>query len=478
MGSPTTLNLLTDAEANRVHEASLRILSEVGLRVDDEEARSYLGAAGAQVNLQSNVVRFPAHVVEQALRSTPSTLRLYDRNQASYTEVAAGRVCFGSSGYAVYVYDLDSGQRRQVLRSDLADMTRLVDSLEHCAIVGILGTPSDVPELTVDRHQMAITLQNTQKHILAEATGHDGAADVIAMAVAVTGSLEKLRERPIFTFDVTVSSPLMLSESPAQVLIEGAKAGIPMGISSGPMAGATSPVTLGGTLAMANAETLAGLVLTQVVSPGAPVIYTSWSRSLDMRVANVTMGSPEFALLRVCTAQMARYYNLPSRGGALMTDSKIPDAQAGYEKMQTCLLSALAGLSIVAGIGQTDFIKTMSFEQAIIDNEIAHMTQRILAGIAVSDATLAVDVIKNVGPGGNFLSTDHTLEHFRAELQDPLLSDRFLYEQWQAKGAPIADARAKAVARHVLATHSVPQLPDSVIKGIGAILQRADARVA
>jgi trimethylamine--corrinoid protein Co-methyltransferase len=296
------------------------------------------------------------------------------------------------------------------------------------------------------------------------------------MAAAIAGSTDELKKRPIITLDVTTISPLTQDRLQTQEIVGGARNGIPVSISPGPMAGASSPVTLAGTMTQANAEFLSGLVISQVASPGAPVIYACWARHLDQKTANVSMGTPEFALLRVCQAQLGRYYGLPTRGGGLVTDSKTVDAQSGYEKMATCLVPAMAGLNIVAGMAMVDSLNTMSYEQFILDEEIAGFARRILNGIDVTGDKIAADLIKSIGPGGSFLGAKHSLKYFREELWMPQISDRTTWSQWRERGSKSAEIRAREAANNILASRPSSKLPAEVEKTIWGIVREAEER--
>ena len=332
-------------------------------------------------------------------------------------------------------------------KEDLAWVTRLADGLDQVDIYALLGTPVDAPPETNDRYQLAIALANTRKHIWNTAYGKEGVEDAVRMASAVRGSPEALRQYPLFTLDLTTLSPLQLDERQASTMIAGARHWIPIGASPGPIGGATGPVTLAGTLTQANAEFLGALALCQVVQPGIPVIYTQWTRSLDMASGSVAMGGPEFSLLRIATAEMARYYGLPSRGGGMMADAKAADAQMGMEKMINCLMASLAGLNVVAGVGQTDFINTVRADQMFIDNEMISLVKRMCRGILVNEETMALDAIQQVGPGGNYLAAEHTVANFRQELWFPRLFDRKIWAVWEEEGAQdIAERASQKVA--------------------------------
>ena len=470
------LQLLSKEEQDRIHNASLEILEKTGMMIMDVESLKLLEDAGAQVDFTNQRVRFPAALVQTALEKAPSEVKLYGRDTSNMIHLGQGNVYYSTSGYAVQIYDSTTGNRHAITQEDLAWITCLADGLDQVDIYALLGTPTDSPPETNDRYQLAIALTNTTKHIWNTAYGKEGVEDSVRMAVAVRGSRQALRQYPLFTLDLTTLSPLQLDERQASTMVAGARQGIPIGASPGPIGGATGPVTLAGTLTQANAEFLGALTLCQVAQPGIPVIYTQWTRSLDMALGSVAMGGPEFSLLRIATAEMARYYDLPSRGGGLMADAKAVDAQMGIEKLLNCLMASLAGLNVVAGVGQTDFINTVRLDQMFIDNEIISLVKRMCQGIKVNEDTLATDVIQAVGPGGNYLAADHTVAHFRRELWFPKLFDRKVWSVWEEDGAQEIADRA---GRKVLAgKHVVPPLDEAINREIWDVVKAADRMYA
>lgn len=470
------LQLLSDEEQEQIHEASIEILEKVGMVVMYTEALELLAGAGAIVDFATRRVRFPAELVQFALEQAPNEVRLYGRDPSQYVDLRKGNVYYSTSGYATMMFDPTTGSRREITQADLAWMTRLADGLDQVDIHAVMGTPADVPPETNDRYQLAIALTNTTKHIWNTAYGKEGVEDALRMAAAVRGSFEELRRYPLLTLDLTTLSPLQLDERQAGTMVSGARAGLPIGVSPGPIGGATGPVTLAGTLTQANAEFLGALTLCQVTQPGVPVIYTQWTRSLDMALGSVAMGGPEFSLLRIATAEMARYYQLPSRGGGLMADAKAVDAQMGVEKLNNCLMASLAGLNVVAGVGQTDFINTVRLDQMFIDNEIISLVRRMTRGIQVNPETIAIGVIDEIGPGGNYLAAEHTVNHFRRELWFPKLFDRKVWSVWEADGA--LDIAARARQKLVANKHIVPPLEEAVTREIWGIVQAADRAYA
>ena len=470
-----SIQLLSKGEQDQIHSASLKILGEVGLLIKDSEGLRLLAEAGAIVDFYTQRVRFPSRLVHWALEKAPHQVKLYGRDISRVVHLSAGNVYYSTSGYAVQVYDPRTQIRREMTRKDLEWITSISDGLDQVELHAVLGTPCDVPPQTNDRYQLAIALTCNTKHIWNTAYGKDGVQDAVRMLTVVRGSAESLRQYPLMTLDLTTLSPLQLDERQASTAIEGARQWIPIGMSPGPIGGATSPVTLAGTLAQANAEFLGALTLCQVVQPGIPVIYTQWTRSMDMKTGSVEMGGPEFSLLRIATAEMARYYQLPSRGGGLMTDSKAADEQMGAEKLLNCLMASLAGLNVVAGVGQTDFINTVRVDQMFIDNEIISLVKRMCQGITVTDETIGLDAIRNVGPAGNYLASEHTVRHFRQELWFPRLWDRKVWSVWELDGAK--DIAARAAEMLASFAHTVPPLEKKVMSALWEVVNDADQRI-
>ncbi len=470
------LHMLSQDEKDEIHAVSLHILEQTGMQILEPEAREILSGAGCRLESGSERVRFPPDVIETALRQAPSEFRLYGRDTENPVLMKPGQVYFTTNGYAIHMFDPASGSRHTMTQADLAYATRLADAMDQLDVYSVIGTPHDAPPATNDRNQLAVALLNTTKHIWNTAYGREGVEDAVRMAAAVRGGREALRRYPLFTLDLTTLSPLQLDGRQAGTMIAGAREGLPIGISPGPIAGATGPVTLAGTLALANAEVLGAITLVQATNPGTPVVFTQYTRSLDMATGSVTMGGPEFSLLRVATAEMAAYYNLPSRGGGLISDSKAGDAQMGAEKMLNCVLASLSGLTVLAGAGLVDFINTFRPDQLLIDNEIIGSTRRLLEGIRIDSESLAAEVIAQVGPGGNYLAHEHTAGSFRRELWFPKLWDRRPWSVWEQEGG--RDVARRAAERLEKFDHRPAPLPADVEAEIWATVREAEARHA
>ena len=295
----------------------------------------------------------------------------------------------------------------------------------------------------------------------------EGALEVIKIAEEIAGGEEALREKPIISFTICAMSPLKIDATYGEILIDIVKKGIPVAVPTEPQCGTTAPVTLAGNLVLYGAETLAGVTLAQLVNPGTPVICGYVGTIADVRTMAYTSGAVEMGLLNAGAAQLAQYWRLPFYGTGGMTDSKIPDIQSGYERALNLLPVALAGANYIHdAAGYLESALTVAYEQYVIDNEIIGMVMRALRGIEVNEDTLALDVIDKVGPGGNFLTEEHTVSYMRSEFFFPKVSDRSHREKWLAEGGKDAKERAKEMAKDILAKHKPLAIPLEVRKRI------------
>ena len=460
--------VLDDKELEAISNTSLRILERVGVTVHEPEALSLLERAGARVDWPRSRAAIPYRLVSQALCHSSPVVSLYWRD-GTHLEVGGDNVHFGTIGFPTAVVDWSSGNYRlDPTSTDLEEAVRVADMMENVDFIMPPASLSDCPAERMDRYQWMISFLNSKKHIFNQTFGRPGAQAALAMARALGG--KDALYRPFLTFLVSVTSALTIREDAAETILEGARAGVPLCIYSGPMAGATSPVTLAGTLAQGNAEALAGIVLAKVVNPDVPVIYGSWTRAMDMKYANVAFGSPEFALLRVGSCQLAKLYGLPSSGGGILCDSKIPDAQFAYEKMMTALLPAMARMNMIVGMGLVGHENVLSLEALVIDNEIAGFTRRALQGVRVDEERLAFDLIERLGPGGQFLAEEHTLRYFRQELWVPGLTNREGHVLWLEGGSRDIRDRAREKIQDCLDRWEAPAIGAGVREEMARLL--------
>ena len=458
---------LSDQEIKKIHETVLRVFDEVGIQANLPEARNLFRNAGAKVDETTNTVKIPPGLVEELIGRAPSVITLYGRaeNGELDCEIGGNKVYMGTGGTALNVQDPGSDDSRRASLEDIKNMARLVDVLDNIHFYMLNVYPHEIPAEDVDINRFGTAMNYTRKHIMGGVYTIEGVRNVIKMAASIAGSLRKLKERPFISMVTCVVSPLRLDEHYSQLTIEAAQNGIPVAVPAEPLCGATSPVTLAGNLVVLNVDTLAGVMLAQLANPGSPTLYGSVASIADLRSLKYLSGAVEMGLLNAAAAQMAQFYRLPYYATAGMSDSKVNDTQAGYESAITNLMVALAGGNFIHdAAGFLEFCMTASYDKLVIDNEILGMVMRAVEGIQVNDETLAFELIKEIGPGGAYVSSNHTRRHMRTEQYISELSDIEDREIWQAAGAKETKTRATEKVREILDSPSRSFVPDAIRK--------------
>jgi trimethylamine--corrinoid protein Co-methyltransferase len=472
---PFGFRILDDAQLARIHHASLEILRRTGVRVRHREALDLLRDAGCPVS-DGDLVRFPAAVVEEAIHHAPSRIVLCDRTSEPRVFLERQRSYFGTGSDLPHTLDLETGERRPSLLSDVADTARLADSLPNLDFVMSMALPSDVRSATSDRHSFLAMITNTTKPVVFTAWDETGLADIVAMAETVAGGAERLCLNPFLLAYLEPSSPLQHSETVLRKMMIMADKQLPFVYAPGPVEGASAPVTSAGSLAMANAEVLSGITIAQLRRRGAPVVFGSGSGPLDMLTTVATYSSPEFMLHCKGMAELGHYfYKLPVWGFAGCSDSKQADIQAGVDSSLWILWTALSGANLVHDIGYVESGMTCSSEMIVICDEIIGFVRRLLGGIELTPETLALEVIDEVGPGGDHLSTRHTLRHFK-KCWYPRVFDRSSHQSWVEDGRPTALETAREIARRAIADHEPEPLPASTLQSLRDLVAAADDR--
>ncbi|UCE55938.1 MAG: trimethylamine methyltransferase family protein [Desulfobacterales bacterium] len=467
---PTT-SILSKEEMHEIDRASRELLWDVGVTVYDEKALELYKKAGAEIDVSRQIVRLPSYLISETLSKCSPSIQLYGRDGIPPMNVGGMRSYFGTIGFASNALDVETETHRPVTSQDLVDIFRLSDVLEPPHFLLTPGTPSDVPTELSDLYEFKIGLMNARKHLVIQAKGEKNLDKIIKMASEVAGGFNELQRRPFLSILVTLTSPLTLRSDSAELIIGGAKKGLPLFIESGPMCGGTAPATLAATLVMANAELLNSFILAKIVNPAVPLVYASWARILDMRTGGVSHGGPEFGMLRIGTTQMAKFYNLPSGGGGILADTKLIDAQLGMEKIGTALLPALAGTNMILGMGLFAEENTMSQEILMIDHEVACYAQRVLQGILVNDNTINLSIFKDAAPTGTYLDTEHTLENFKKEMWIPLISSRGRLEETSDLNLTGMRSNAKKAIIKAMEEYNPPSLPDDIDFRLEDIIQ-------
>jgi len=459
---------LTADEIEDIHETSMRVFEDVGLDVSNKAARQLFQEAGARV--EGDRVTVPREVAMELVKKAPSKVNLYGRASRHDLTLENKKVHLGTGGTALNVLDIHTGEKRPATVRDMVDLARLCDALDHIHFFMLPIYPHGVPQDAADVNRFVPALLNTTKHVMGGVYSIEGIRKVAAIAELIAGSPEALRERPFISMVTCMISPLKLDRHYGDLLMEVARLGIPLVTPTEPLCGSTAPVTLAGNLVVQNVETLTGVMLAQLVNPGTPVLYGCISSTVNLRDMRYLSGSVEMGLLSAGAAQLAQRYHLPIYATAGMSDSKLPDAQAGYEKMATTMLVAMAGANVIHdAAGFLEFCMTASLEQCVIDDEINGMVMRAVEGVRVDEETLAYDVIRSVGPGGHFTAHPHTVDHMRREFYFPRLSDRELREAWEEAGRRDTRERARDRVLAILQDHSPEPLADRIVEQIHAL---------
>jgi len=469
------LRFLTDRQIREIHFAALDVLQRVGCFFEHEGALKIFEEAGAKVNHQTKIVRFPHSLVEQNIRQTPDRIYLPARNPQYDIYAEGDRVYFGPGTLSIKVIDLDTGACRLGTLQDAKDFPRLIDALENIHFYKGMIHPSDVNQKLADLYMVYSAFCNTEKQISNTPYSTETALDMIRMGAILAGGMDEFRLKPYIIINMLAVSPLQWGYTNTNIIIELAKLKVPMIIGSEPQNGTTGPATLAGLLVLNTAESLAGITLAQLVSPGVPVMWGNVGSLSDMKTGLFASGAVELAMMNVAATQMAKFYKLPIYATGGMTDSKTSDCQAGYEKALQALMIALGGGTYIHdAAGLLESCLTSSYEQYVIDNEILGMVTRVLSGIEVSKETLAVDVIERVGPRGNFLGEMHTLKSIPKEHFIPKISNRQIREDWEKDGSKTVMEVAREKAREILRTHQLTALPEDVDREFQLILKKAE----
>jgi len=466
------LNILPPEAEEMVHRATLKILREHGVVFEDERALDLFRRAGLRVDDTEQRVYFAPEFVEQQLRKAPDRFTIHARRSENDVLIGGDSLVFAPVSGPPFVADREGGRRDGTLKdqNDLVRLSEVLDVMHHgCPEIACKDLPVETRHLDILYHQIRLSA----KGMIGDAWSTLRARDHIDMMAIVFGGRERILDRPVLTGIINSNSPLRYDSNMAEGLIEYAAAGQVNIITPFIMAGATSPVTLAAAVAQQNAECLSAIVLAQTVRPGAPVMYGSFLTGLEMRTGAPAFGRPEAALGILSSAQMARRYRLPCRAGGVLTNSKLPDSQAGVEKMMMLWPILLGGVHYVLhAAGWLDGGLTASFEAMVLDAEMLEMLPRFIAGVPVDDESLALDVIAHVGAGGHFLGEEHTRRHFRSEFYFPNLADTEAFEAWAKKGSKDAFVRAGDRWKKLLSGYQEPALDPAIDEELQAFVTR------
>lgn len=466
------LQYLSTKDIETIHECSLKILNEIGMKFPSKEALEVFSKAGAKI-IDNDTVLINENLINDSLKKTRKRkdVTLYAMNSGNDVNFSSHDPGIACMTMATNVIDPWSGEKRPATNTDLERLVRIADQLEYIKVSGGLITPQDVNHTICDWHTWATCLKNSTKHITGGVLGYRGVQDAIEMGGIAAGSRDVFLKRPFISGWVLTLPPLGMDIASLEAMMEMNRNNIPIMLSSGPILGSTSPVTIPGMIAQAHAEILSCITLSQLINPGTPVVYTSFARGMNMKTTNISMAGPEFAVLKVTMAQMGLWLDLPVRMPSMLRDSKVLDAQAGFETGMVGTLSSFNADIMDAMQLDTDLV--VDYPDLVFCNECMAFIKRSLRELKVDQESMAFDVIKEVGPGGNYLSSQHTFQHFKEELWHSDLFDHDNWENWQNKGSRTIRDKALEKVFAMLEQECPPLLSPEQMNAIDNVVEKA-----
>ncbi len=457
------LSMMNNERVQQFHEAALQILAEVGLHVQHQDMRALLEQSGGKID-QENRVHITEQMVSKALGTVKNDVIVYNRQGQASMPLGAHQIYFGTGSDLPFTYDYETKQQRKSTLEDVARSARLCDALEEIDFVMSFALPEDVPNDETEPQQFCSILQNTIKPVIMTSySGIESLNRMHQMACLMVGGEEAFRKKPNYIMYSQFISPLEHDSLALERLIFCADHEIPLIYIPTIMSGATGPITLYGSLVLALSETLAGLVMHQLQHPGAPFITGACVGPLDMKTGLWPYGSAEWRINDLVMAEMARHYGIPVFGTGGTSDSKLVDAQTGAEYAGSLLIAALAGTNLIHDVGYLNSGLTGSLESIVLGAEIIRWVKRFIGGVEISDETLAIDVISEIGPAGEFLSHDHTYQNLHQTVWNPIVADHKDFDTWVGEGSREYASRALEFVRTTLESHQVEAL-DPVLK--------------
>lgn len=475
MISKVKIDFLGEENIKKILDATYEVMEEVGADIYCDKALSLLKEAGCSV--VGNRVKIPRELVKKCIASAPDVIKIYNRNGEEAMELGGRNSYFGSGPTCSNFIDPQTGERRPSRKEDAAATAKVIDALEHMDFAMSLVMIADQNERLADIHETDAMLRNTTKPIATWAFNRDNMEKIFRMCAAVAGNAQRLREKPFLIVYSEPTTPLTHTENAIEKLMIAAEYGIPCVYTSGIIMGAAGPTSVAGCLTVGFAESFTGLVIHQLTNPGAPFITGVGGSPLDMKTMQAPYGTPEGSMLETASNEIARYIGLPGFDLAGATESKLVDAQAGMECMFEFLISLLGGGNLIHDSGFIDIGLTGSLAHLVACNEMIGMAKRVAQSIEVTDELIGMDTIKQVGPGGNFLSTKHTYKFFKKEHLLADLVERRSYESWEADGAKDYGERAAERVRQILENHKPQELSQDVIRQLDTIVAEAEKEI-
>ena len=473
-GIRPTCDLLSQALVERIIGEALDVLAKVGVYVEDEEALELLHGNGARI--EKGRAFIPDDLVWRCVKSAPSSITVHNHAGEPVMKLAGRNSHFDPGSAAVLILDEKTNRARQPVTKDVVDFARLTDALPNVDGQSTGVVPADVPKQIADRYRLYLGLLYCSKPMITGTFTVEGFAVMKDLLAAVAGGEGKLREKPIAIFDACPSPPLKWSHLTVRSLIDGARAGIPVEMVSMPLFGATSPVTLTGSLVQHEAECLAGICIHQCAVEGMPIVYGGSPSAFDMRRSTTPMGAIETMMIDMAYSQVGRHLGLPTHAYMGLSDAKVVDGQAGAESGIGTILAALSGVNVISGAGMLDFESCQSLTKLVLDDEFIGMAKRLVRGIVPRGERLGEDLYGDIGGLDYFITSPNTLKWFRDEIFFPTeVIDRRNRDAWAKEDGTDAAHRARRRAELLLATHERAELPDGVREALTEIMT-ANAR--
>ena len=475
INNKSQFNTLSESDLKTIYQRALNILEKTGVKFHCRQALDILhDTSRVEVDYSKQTARFSPAVVQDSIEKAPERIKMYNREGEEALTVGGEEVNFVPGSAALKILTSRGGNVREAGSKDLEKISVVTDALKNIKLQSTSVVLKDVPEVISDFSRLYILLHNSDKPIVTGAFSRQGITNMQKILQAAADGEEELRNKPLAIFDICASPPLKWSEISCYNIIDCARYGLPLELISLPMPGVASPVTLAGSVLFHTVEVLSGLVLAQTVNPGLPVIYGGAPVNFDMKTGTTPMSAVEAAMIGASTAQMGKYFSLPTHTFACLSDAKLVDMQAGLETSMSGTIALLSGVNIIAGPGILDDVNCFSLEKLVIDNDICGMALRLKRGVEVSEEKLAENLIAEKGPGGeDYLTDEHTLRWYQEESYYPSeVIDRKTRDTWEKSGKKDIYERASDKVENILAGHDPSEINQQKQEQLAETLQK------
>jgi len=469
-----SLKVLEPKQEKKIFQEAIKLLENPGIVISNMECLKLLSDAGARVDLNSKIASIPENLIHSALDSCPAEFSLFNLQGDPAVQYGSNMTFFNPGSSTLYILDSQTKKSRNVFTDDLVQFVQLVESLSSIDAQSTSMVPSDVPEAIKDLYRLYLALCYMTKPIITGIFRKESWIVMKELMVTAVGGDQALRDKPLGVFDICPTSPLKWSDTSGQNILDNARSGIPIQLIAMPMAGATSPVTLAGTVVQHTAECLSGIVIAQLACKGSKIVWGGSAAVFDMKHSTAPMGAPGTWLLAAAYAQIGRSLGLPTQAYLGISDAKIVDAQAGMESATGAMIGTLAGVNMISGAGMLAYENCQSPEKLILDAEMIASIKHFSNGILFRDDPLALDLIREVGTGADFISHEHTLNWFKKEVHYPSpVIDRQPLNPADQKEHKSAWIRAQDRRHELLLSPPRPALPSDVRAELRKITARA-----